>query len=360
MTTSTATLELKSASARAERALTEPAEAVAETVNSEANPDNARDGISSAREQVHSSEHEPPPSSRVRQIGSKINGLVDGSAGSGVQEAAAAEPVGGEEDERVFPSLSDLPDQQPTSTCSPARAAAAQAPVANAGCPGEVGPSPPPPPPPPTTTTATINGEQLKEFVAMQVPERKRVLCLIVRDKMSRLNKAKSYFYPTYYLFIQAIVDIDTDSLMMAYGGGANPPTNGADHQQQHSPEDIFDDQWPYLTPMVKYDVTPPATSADNSFSNNEDDDEEDDDDDCDELDEEDESVDESSGKQQQQQSRDVHLTGTNFADNGFVAAAATAEEGNCVERLFDNDYNPYSGTYGVLLASRRRKKGKT
>lgn len=54
-----------------------------------------------------------------------------------------------------------------------------------------------------------INLDQVKEFVSMRVPKNKRVLCLIVRDKLSKLNKAKSYFYPTYYLFIQAIVDID-------------------------------------------------------------------------------------------------------------------------------------------------------
>lgn len=54
--------------------------------------------------------------------------------------------------------------------------------------------------------------EQLIRFVSTRVPQNKRVFCLIVRDKMSRLNKAKSYFYPTYYLFIQAIVDIDDAS----------------------------------------------------------------------------------------------------------------------------------------------------
>lgn len=54
-----------------------------------------------------------------------------------------------------------------------------------------------------------LETEQLTRFVSSQVPRNKRVLCLIVRDKVSRLNKAKSYFYPTYYLFLQAIVDID-------------------------------------------------------------------------------------------------------------------------------------------------------
>lgn len=55
----------------------------------------------------------------------------------------------------------------------------------------------------PTTT------EQLVQFISTRVPRNKRVFCLIVRDKMSHSNKAKSYFYPTYYLFIQAIIDID-------------------------------------------------------------------------------------------------------------------------------------------------------
>lgn len=54
-----------------------------------------------------------------------------------------------------------------------------------------------------------ITTDQLVQFVSTRVPRNKRVFCLIVRDKMSRLNKTKSYFYPTYYLFIQAIVDID-------------------------------------------------------------------------------------------------------------------------------------------------------
>lgn len=54
-----------------------------------------------------------------------------------------------------------------------------------------------------------IDENQLAQFVSTCVPENKRILCLIVRDKMSKLNRARSYFYPTYYLFIQAIVDID-------------------------------------------------------------------------------------------------------------------------------------------------------
>ena len=53
------------------------------------------------------------------------------------------------------------------------------------------------------------SADQIFQFVTTCVPENKRVLCLIVRDKMSKLNRAKSYFYPTYYLFIQAIVDTD-------------------------------------------------------------------------------------------------------------------------------------------------------
>lgn len=55
----------------------------------------------------------------------------------------------------------------------------------------------------------SISGNQLNEFISTCVPKNKRVLCLIVRDKVSRFNQAKSYFYPTYYLFIQAIIDID-------------------------------------------------------------------------------------------------------------------------------------------------------
>jgi hypothetical protein len=54
-----------------------------------------------------------------------------------------------------------------------------------------------------------LTNEQLINFVSAPVPKNKRVLCLIVRDKISKLNQAKSYFYPTYYLFIQAIIDIE-------------------------------------------------------------------------------------------------------------------------------------------------------
>lgn len=93
------------------------------------------------------------------------------------------------------------------------------------------------------TTTGGLRGEsraalaysltssQLARFVSAQVPKSKRVLCLIVRDKMSRLNKAKSYFYPTYYLFIQAIVDIDTGGYYS--GGGGSSSSNGINHEQQ-------------------------------------------------------------------------------------------------------------------------------
>lgn len=63
----------------------------------------------------------------------------------------------------------------------------------------------------------SISTEQLIQFVTTRVPSNKRVFCLIVRDKISRLNKAKSYFYPTYYLFIQAIVDIDETGDQVLY-----------------------------------------------------------------------------------------------------------------------------------------------
>lgn len=54
-----------------------------------------------------------------------------------------------------------------------------------------------------------LSRDQLDKFVSACVPQNKRVLCLIVRDKLSRLHQAKSYFYPIYYLFIQAVVDVD-------------------------------------------------------------------------------------------------------------------------------------------------------
>lgn len=64
----------------------------------------------------------------------------------------------------------------------------------------------------------SLSSYDISTFVNQQVPANKRVLCLIVRDKISRLNRAKSYFYPTYYLFIQTIVDVaDCDSAGLGY-----------------------------------------------------------------------------------------------------------------------------------------------
>lgn len=222
-----------------------------------------------------------------------------------------------------------------------------------------------------TEATPSITVEQLKEFVALQVPERKRVLCLIVRDKISRINKAKSYFYPTYYLFIQAIVDIDSvDTFGCATTGtvasaGVGTGQMVADHKS--SSDDIFD-QWPYAAPMVKYDVTPPATSADNSFSNNDDDDdddcdeEEEEDEDCEELEDDDDDVEEDDDDDDSIQEDDVRWPkrGPSRADPVPDARELAPTGRRAVEQLFDNDLNPYTGTYGVLLAGRRRKKGKT
>lgn len=53
-----------------------------------------------------------------------------------------------------------------------------------------------------------LTQDQMDLFVSTCVPRNKRVLCLIVRDKLSRLHQSKSYFYPIYYLFIQAIIDV--------------------------------------------------------------------------------------------------------------------------------------------------------
>lgn len=92
-----------------------------------------------------------------------------------------------------------------------------------------------------------ITTDQLTRFVSSCVPENKRVLCLIVRDKMSRLNKAKSYFYPTYYLFIQAIVDIeDTGDLSLINTRGSDDDLLGVGENGE---------------------IAATSASADNSFS---------------------------------------------------------------------------------------------
>lgn len=57
-----------------------------------------------------------------------------------------------------------------------------------------------------------IHTSQLVGFVTRPVPRHKRVLCLIIRDKMSKLKRTKTaYFYPIYYLFIQAIVEVNSE-----------------------------------------------------------------------------------------------------------------------------------------------------
>lgn len=88
-----------------------------------------------------------------------------------------------------------------------------------------------------------LTGGQLARFVAAQVPKNKRVLCLIVRDKMSRLNKAKSYFYPTYYLFIQAIVDIDSGGYnqQQAAARAMNEALSDGDLYSATSGREVFD-----------------------------------------------------------------------------------------------------------------------
>lgn len=262
--------------------------------------------------------------SKVQQIGSEITDLEGGSSENGQQQKPVVELA----DELVYPSLSVMSDRQSTATRAMAKSPNAE-------------------------RSTTITGEQLRDFVALQVPENKRVLCLIVRDKMSRLNKAKSYFYPTYYLFIQAIADIDSDGLGLA----TTCRQTTDDHQS--SSDDIFD-QWPYLMPMVKYDVTPPATSADNSVSNNDDDHDEEDDDDCDELEDEEEDSGSVEGSAEEWKAAAAHekSSASEFLEKDDVATGKA--DGFRVERLFDNDYNPYTGTYGVLLSGRRRKKGKT
>lgn len=88
--------------------------------------------------------------------------------------------------------------------------------------------------------SSPIGSDQLTRFVSSRVPKNKRVLCLIVRDKVSRLNKAKSYFYPTYYLFLQAIVDIDSNTTELHTVGQSpteirDPTSSGSDAKASFS-----------------------------------------------------------------------------------------------------------------------------
>lgn len=85
----------------------------------------------------------------------------------------------------------------------------------------------------------SLTGAEMVAFVNQQVPMNKRVLCLIVRDKVSRLNKAKSYFYPTYYLFIQTIVDVTAEESVPARDGQLLGQQSA---QQQPEVDDDADD----------------------------------------------------------------------------------------------------------------------
>lgn len=294
-----------------------------------------------------------------------------------------------------------------------------------------------------------LTGSQLARFVAAQVPKNKRVLCLIVRDKMSRLNKAKSYFYPTYYLFIQAIVDIDSGGYnqQQAAARAKNEALPDGDLYSATSGREVFDcpaevgktsgssaDNSFSASSSISADMIFVESSMDanqlvgskltgNSYSDNEaclDTDEADERPprgsplDCD-LGEADQA---SSGRKQVQTNGGSKKAAAATRVQRFLSAEDSNEDydsdndeppnnkvgarhgigadinsiraalmdanpnGNDAKKkevnmdadldladdkdgdlpwwLFENERNPYTGTYGVLLAGRRRKKAKT
>ena len=270
-----------------------------------------------------------------------------------------------------------------------------------------------------------ITSNQLIEFVSACVPRNKRVLCLIVRDRVSKFNQAKSYFYAKYYLFIQAIVDIDdmltanehmanltsyedltiggtrssadnsfsasssisadmmfagTDAesaaLLSSSSAAAankaaaassysdNEDESGSERLPTQTPE--MNEQRAHCLKVQKQDtiVYPSLGSIDNKrarqrnsipeslqnhlssgYDINSD---------------EDVGEDDSENEDANYQSDDQKNKRIDGAHDGENRIAANDLDANIIASLFDNDKNPYTGTFGVLLAGWKRKKGKT
>lgn len=108
-----------------------------------------------------------------------------------------------------------------------------------------------------------LSPAELMDFVSTCVPKNKRVLCLIVRDKVSKFNQAKSYFYPTYYLFIQAIVDID-QQLALATASAAVDPMLGRLNESFKSDNDLNEHQ---QQQQLRNGAADKISASDNSFS---------------------------------------------------------------------------------------------
>lgn len=278
-----------------------------------------------------------------------------------------------------------------------------------------------------------LTNDQLAGFVSACVPKNKRVLCLIVRDKVSKLNQAKSYFYPTYYLFIQAIIDIDDNLVMeskvnstfisedlmtsgrkvsadnsfsasssisadMMFIGTEASSTHVAAYPNQLSGNSYSDNEnnndteneddsrrYPIQTPDLNEKVSPEATGkaikndlivypdrvrsrkkkdligqlpTSTSIIRNQTPNQRQQEELCDEIEEDDMDDDESDIEQchelDYQSSNQINGPITQCTRDNIAADVRVTSS------LFDNNRNPYTGTYGVVLSGRKRKKAKT
>ena len=123
-----------------------------------------------------------------------------------------------------------------------------------------------------------VHPSQLMGFVGAPVPKGRRILCLIIRDKMSKLNqnKSSSFFYPIYYLFVQAIVDIEQQAQQRLSSSGHDPAQDRAqdlgqdhaqDHAQERAQEHASPDRSGSLGPGALDDNDPELEQAASSFS---------------------------------------------------------------------------------------------
>lgn len=205
-----------------------------------------------------------------------------------------------------------------------------------------------------------LSAAQIATFVNLQVPANKRVLCLIVRDKVSRLNRAKSHFHPTYYLFIQTIANL-------AELGQSEPEVRRANNLSDNSSSAsssmsadmvLVGSETGTGTPNLKLVLRGRTSYSDNADSDLEQQV-------SDELGAAPRAALSRLGAASLSQERPSRQDDTSDSDSlhGWSADVGRAKqwkEPAELESLWENEKNPFSGTYGVLLSGRKRKKTKT
>lgn len=271
-----------------------------------------------------------------------------------------------------------------------------------------------------------VSPQQLERFVSVPVPTNKRVLCLIVRDKMSRLSGSNaktppsaSYFYPNYYLFLQTIVDLDQLSscclekqqrqqqqVLSFTPDGQNSSENSFSASSSISADMLFighsqsgaSPQAPkqcvnsYSDNETAYDEESAAASGD-KISNQETTAEQQVKGKAPRLRARQAPFDGSAGERLEwvksseletgsrlssassqsneedasepesdcaETTTDQRWANSGTANGGANRNRSASLEDQTLRLLFDQQRNPYTGTYGVLLSGKRRKKAKT